>query len=58
MEVNKRWRVRVEELLFFVRPQRSIKEVFGACQRAPVKVSRAERWKSAERLDGGRLAGC
>lgn len=58
MEVNKCLRVHVGEPLFFVQPQRSIKEVLGACQCAPVKVSRAERWKSVEWLNSGCLTGC
>lgn len=55
MGVNERSRVHVSGLLFFVQPQRSIKEVLGACQCAPVKVSRAERWTGVEWLNSGRL---
>lgn len=51
------FRVRVGEPLFFVQPQWSIKEVLEACQCAPVKVLRAERWTSVEWLNSGRLTG-
>lgn len=57
MAVNECLRVHVGVLLFFVQPQWSIKEVLGACQCAPVKVSRAERWTSVEWLNSGCLTG-
>lgn len=57
MEVNECLRVHVGVPLFFVKPQWSIKEVLGACQCAPVKVLRAEWWKSVEWLNSGCLTG-
>lgn len=56
-EVNVCLSVHVCALLFFVQPQRSIKEVLGACQCAPVKVLRAEWWTSLEWLNSGCLTG-
>lgn len=53
MEMNECLRVHAGVPLFFVQPQWSIKEVLEACQCAPVKVLRAERWTSVEWLNSG-----
>lgn len=57
MDVNECLRVRVGVPLFFVQPQWSIKEVLEACQCAPVKVLRAERWTNVKCLNSGCLTG-